>query len=232
MKPVDLNIRAQTEQELQSCLYMAELLGYSALVSTLGNNITHNQESPVQLYRRHDLSSNRLSKLKTQISKLHGKYHIISIPLHDIDTANWAAEDNRVHLLTVDTMGKSVLRKTTAGICSEHGTALEIPIVSLLEYTGLDRSRIIKILRDAVATAIGANMKVVLSSGAITPLRMRSPVALFHIGMTLGLDMNQAKEAILVNPSTILNEVLKTQDGTIVRKGIEIVKGGEGYETE
>jgi len=232
MKPVDMDVRVQTEQELQPFLKMAETLGYSAILSEFADGTSSNLESPVQVYRRYNLSSRKLSGLKAQLSKIHGKYVIISTPLFEVDTANWAAEDPRVHLITIDVTGKNTLRKTTAGLCAAHGTALEISIAPLLETNGLNRSRIIKILREAVTTAVKADMKVVLSSRATTPLRMRSPMALVHIGMVLGLDKERAKEAILSNPHEILKENLKRQNGIQLRPGLEIVGGGEGNETK
>ncbi|MDF1537567.1 MAG: RNase P subunit p30 family protein [Candidatus Thorarchaeota archaeon] len=232
MKSVDMDIRTRTEQELQPFIEMAETLGYSAILSGCTTDAITTRESPVQVYRRHNLKSKKLSELKAQVSKIHGKYALVSAPLLEVDTANWVAEDSRVHLLTVDITGKNILRKTTAGLCASHGTALEVPIASLLDANGLNRSRIIKAIRDCVTTATRANMKVVLSSGANTPVRMRSPVALFHIGMLLGLEENQAKEAILSTPSAILKENLKRLDGTQLRSGLEIIRNGEENESE
>ncbi|MHA1906411.1 MAG: RNase P subunit p30 family protein [Candidatus Thorarchaeota archaeon] len=226
MNAIDLDIRISTEKELPKFLEMAQSLGYSAIASAHPfENKTVDSELPI--YRRINLESRKLSTLKKQATSARTQHSIVAMPLHGIDIANWAAEDPRIDILTIDFTGKHILRKTTANMSSKHGTALEVSIAPLLGCTGLERSRLIRNIHDSIIVALRAEMTILLSSGANAPIHMRSPVALRHIGMTLGLDRKIADEAILVNPKELITQNLERMNGNRIGPGIEVVKGDD-----
>ncbi|MFW9955772.1 MAG: RNase P subunit p30 family protein [Candidatus Thorarchaeota archaeon] len=224
MKSADLNVRVQNHQDMHAFIEMAKALGYSAIVTTLETSASYSKSSDIMVHSRLNLQSRKLSSLKNQIANIRGKYDIVAIPLAGVEITNWAAEDPRVDMIVVDPTEKHILRRTTAGLSADHGTILEIPISPLLTCTGIERSRILRVLRDAVSIAVQAKMTIALSSGANLPIHMRSPVSLYHIGMILGLDKEQAKEAVLVTPASILIRNAKRKSSSYLGPGIEIVQ--------
>jgi RNase P/RNase MRP subunit p30 len=226
LNAIDLDVRIQSENDLQNFLDMAQTLGYAAIASTLSLASEDKESSPL-VYRRVNLGISKLSTLKKQATKARSQNHIVAIPFRGVDTANWAAEDNRIDILTVDPTGKNGLRKTTASMSAKHGTALEVSIAPLLKCNGLERSRMIRTIHDSITVATRAWMKIVLSSGANIPIHMRAPVALRHIGMTLGLDRKTADDAIILNPKEILTRNVEWMKGNQIGPGIEVIKGDE-----
>ncbi len=205
---------------------MAKSLGYSAVASNLPAE-TNLPEDNIPIYRRINLESRKLSTLKKQITSARSQYAVVAVPLMGVETANWAAEDTRVDLLMGDFTGNHVLRKTTASMSAKHGTALEVTIAPLLRCNGLDRSRIIRNMHDTITIAIQEGMKIVLSSGANMPIHMRSPVALRHIGILLGLNRHTADNAIGLNPQLLIAQNIERMNGNRIGQGLEIIKSGD-----
>jgi len=152
---------------------------------------------------------------------------IVSVPLRSIDVINWAAEDKRVDLLTVDSTLDNRLRDTTSRLAAAGNTYLEIQIAPLLKSSGLTRSKILKSYRESVSTAMDAGMGVVLTSGAIHPMGLRSSVAMAHIGILLGMDRAYADSAIGSLPWSIIERNMKKLQPGFVSNGVEVLQKGE-----
>ena len=226
MNAIDLDVRISSVQELPRFLEMAKFLGYSAVASHFPPE-TDLSEDNIPIYRRVNLESRKLSTLKKQAASARAQYAVVAVPLLGVETANWAAEDAKVDLLMVDFTGKHVLRKTTASMSAKHGTALELSIAPRLGCSGLNRSRIIRNLHDSVTVAIQAGMKIMLSSGADMPIRMRSPVALRNIGMILGLNRRTADNAIGLNQQLLIAQNIERMNGNRIGPGLKIIKSGD-----
>ena len=82
----------------------------------------------------------------------------------------------------------------------------------------------LKIYREAIETARDNDMMIVLTSGARTPIELRSPVAMTHIGILLGLERSYAEKATDEFPSTIVLRNLKKLDPDYVTAGVELIK--------
>jgi len=119
------------------------------------------------------------------------------------------------------------LRETTASLASSSATALEIQAAPLLHSSGLQRSKILKMYRETVATAVDAEMGVVLSSGAAHPMELRSPVAMVHIGLLLGIERKLAENAIQELPTHLIERSMKRRQPEFVSPGVEILRGEE-----
>ena len=78
-------------------------------------------------------------------------------------------------------------------------------------------------MTDAIKTATQCEMKVILSSGASDPIHLRSPFAMIHIGMFLGLTRAMAIESISEHPMAIIKRNMRRLDENFIRPGLEIV---------
>jgi RNase P/RNase MRP subunit p30 len=228
MMAMDIGVNITDREEIDLCVRLAQQIGFAG-IAVLGEmsepvtRITHD----FMTYRRIDLRGKGLSSLRDQIDTARKRGLVVAMQLGAIEATNWAAEDPRVDLLTLDPSKEYRLRDTTAHLATSSSTYLEIQIAPLLSSTGLNRSKILKSYREAVITAIDANMGIVLSSGATYPMGLRSPVAMVHIGMLLGLERGAAEQAVIELPARIIERNMKRMGPEYVRAGVEIRRGGK-----
>ncbi|TFG12185.1 hypothetical protein EU537_10240 [Candidatus Thorarchaeota archaeon] len=226
MNATDLNLRIKHKDEIQRFLHIAQRLGFDHLVipSALLNSYEEQREG-ITLLSRTDIPDVKLGKLKGTLDRYRKKHVIVAVQLSNPSVSNWAAKDERIDLLTMIPALDSVhLRRSTAKLASESGTALEVTLAPLLETQGFDRSRTLKIMRENISTALDAGMKVVVCSGANEPMMMRSPRALCYFGKLLGLDRTLAKSAVYNYPTEIVQSNLRKLTGQFVRPGVEILE--------
>ena len=225
---VDLGVLAGDITEIDSFSDMANKLGL------VGFAVVGLQSEPLKtitedfhVYNRAVLHGKSINSVRKQIDKIRRKAMIVSVLLSSIEVTNWAAEDKRVDLLTVDPTQDNRLRDTTAHLASIANTYLEIQIAPLLKSSGLNRSKILKSYRESVSTAMDAGMDVVLTSGAIHPMGLRSSVAMAHIGILLGMDRAYADRAVSSLPMSIIERNAKKLQPGFVSNGVEILQKGE-----
>jgi RNase P/RNase MRP subunit p30 len=224
--PLDLNVRVPKSDRLPDFTQMATRIGLTgfAVSLPLRNPMTKTSDGIV-LVTRADLVGNGVESFKKQLSRMRRQTAVIAVPLTDIEVSNWAAEDSRVDLLTVGEPSKeNTIRESTAKLAAKNGIALEIPIAPLLRYSGLDRSKVLKVYRESVTTALHAGMKVILSSSASEPIFMRAPAAMWHIGIILGMDKHQSRESVYHVPDQILSSSEHKTRFQSFAPGIEVVR--------
>lgn len=221
MRYIDLNINADTPQAIQSLSSMGGALGYSGLAAK--GQSYHEAPVQIELFSRADLTAKRLAGLKKEVSRTRKRHLVLATPLGGVDTTNWAAEEGTIDLLTLPLTGNGRLRTSTARLAAGSNTALEIVIHPLLITKGLERSRVLKTMTDAIKIAVQGEMKVVLTSGALQPIHMRSPYAMIHIGMLLGLERLESIESISQTPHEIIERNIKRLDDNYILPGLEVV---------
>jgi len=224
----DLGVLATDVTEIDAFSDMASKLGLIgfAIVGAQSEPLKTVNEN-LQVCNRVILHGKNINSVRTQIDKIRRKAIIVSVPLRTIDVINWAAEDKRVDLLTVDSTQDNRLRDTTARLAAAGNTYLEIQSAPLLKSSGLTRSKILKSYRESVSTAMDAGMGVVLTSGAIHPMGLRSSVAMAHIGILLGMDRAYADSAIGRLPWSIIERNMKKLQPGFVSNGVEVLQKGD-----
>ena len=225
---IDLGILSPDATEIDSFGDMATKLGLSgfAVVESFAEPFRQLTEN-MMVYSRAILHGKNINSVRKQISNTRRKSMIVSVPLKSIEITNWAAEDNRVDILTADPTQENRLRDTTAHLASISNTMLEIQIAPLLKSIGLNRSKILKSYREAVTTARDGGMDVILTSGASNPMGLRSSVAMAHIGILLGMDRAYADSAATSLPLSIIKRNMKKLQPGFVNSGVEIIQKGD-----
>ncbi|RDE13324.1 MAG: hypothetical protein C4K49_08780 [Candidatus Thorarchaeota archaeon] len=224
--PVDLNARVTSLEKMDTFVDMARKIGFTGLAVSLplGSPMIRT-DSGVVILARIDLEGKKLDTLRKQVGHVRKQSVILSVPMRDTEISNWAAGDRRVDLLTLSEPTKDhVIRESTATLAAEAGIALEIPIAPLLASSGLDRSKILRVYRESVTTAMHAGMHIVLSSGATEPILMRAPSAMWFVGTLLGMDRRQSREAAYSVPDQIVAASEHKMRTESVSPGVEIVK--------
>lgn len=224
---VDIGVCVSDPKNLDSFVQMAQKIGFTGLA-------THNiQGEPDQhfgddfsILKRVDVSGRDLKSIRKQVDNVRKHSMIVSVKIASVGTVNWAAEDQRVDLLTVDHSLDYRLRDSTARLAAMHSTALEIRFEPLLHLAGLNRSKVIKVYRESIQTAIDSRMQVILSSGASHPLHLRSARAIRHLGELLGMESKYAENAINQAPLDIIERNRRRFSSDYVSEGVEILQRG------
>jgi len=203
---VDLGVLASDATEIDSFSAMASKLGLTGFaIVGLPNEPFKTLAEGMMVYSRVILHGKSINSVRKQIDQIRRKSMIVSVPLKSIEVTNWAAEDK----------------------ASISNTSLEIQIAPLLKLSGLNRSKILKLYRESVTTAMDAGMDVVLTSGAIHPMGLRSSVAMAHIGILLGMDRSYADRAASDFTKSIIERNMKKLQPGFVNSGVEIIHKGE-----
>ena len=225
---IDLGVFVSNIANIDSFGEMARKLGLSGFAISSSNNDPYwSLAENLIVYRRAVLHGKSINSVRKQINNIRRKTMIVSVDLKSIDIANWAIDDKRIDLLTVDPTKENRLRESTAHLASTSNICLEIQIAPLLKTTGLNRSKILKSYREAVSTARDAGMDVVITSGATHPMGLRSPFAMAHIGILLGVDRAYAESAVGTIPMSIIERNMKKLQPEFVGSGIEILQKEE-----
>jgi len=225
---VDIGVNIPDVKDIGSFGKLAHQIGFTgiAISGVMDQPVTEIPEG-ITIYRRVNLTGRGINSLRNQIQRVRKNAIIVATQLGSIDTTNWAVEDQRVDLLTFDPSKEHRLRETTASLASSSATSLEIQIAPLLHSSGLQRSKILKTYRETVATAVDAGMGVVLSSGAAHPMGLRSPAAMVHIGLLLGIERELAERAIQELPAHLIERSMKRRQPEFVSPGVEILREEE-----
>jgi RNase P/RNase MRP subunit p30 len=227
MMAMDIGVNITDKEEIDSCVKMAQQLGFVGIAVQIDmSEPMVRVKDNFTTFRRIDLRGKGLSNLRRQSEAARRGGLVIAMQLSTIEMTNWAAEGARVDLLTLNPSKEHRLRDTTARLAASSSTCLEIQIAPLLSSTGLSRSKILKSYREAVATAVDANMGIVLSSGAVYSMGLRSPLAMIHIGMLFGLEKALAEQAVMNTPTKIVERNMKRLGPEYVRAGVEVLRGG------
>ncbi len=226
---IDIGVCVPESESLDAFVQMAQEIGFTGLAThNLKGEPDQNIERNFSILRRNDVFGRGLKSIRRQVASVRKHSMIVAVRLTSVEIANWAAEDQKVDVLTIDPFREHKLRATTASLAATSGTALEIRFEPLLQLVGLTRSKVIKIYQESIRTATDAGMQVILSSGATHPLHMRSPVAMQHIGELLGMNPKYVKIAIEVAPLAIIERSRRRFSSEYVAEGIEIVRRGTG----
>ena len=224
---IDIGVCVSDPKELEAFIQMAQKIGFTGFATHYikGDSDQH-FENEFSILKRTDVSGRGLKSIKKQVDGARKKSMIVAVKLTSVETANWAAEDQRVDLLTLDPSREYRFRDTTARFAAASKTAIEIRFEPLLHLTGLSRSKVIKVYREAVRTAIDSGMQVILSSGATHPLQMRSALAMRHLGELLGMEPEYAENAVNQAPLDIIERNRRRFSSDYVTEGVEIIQRG------
>ena len=118
--PIDLNVRISTSKSLDSFVKMAEKLGLTGFATFQQRDAPFETlESGMNIFVRVDLPESGLRAAKKDVKEARQRAALIAVPLRGVNVANWAAEDERVDLLTLDKPNNEcILRESTAKLAA------------------------------------------------------------------------------------------------------------------
>lgn len=227
MSSIDVGVYVSDRNDLESFIEMTSKIGLTGFTAqSIESGPILKLENGISILRRTDVAGRGLNSIKKQIVNARKQSMIVAVPLTTIEIANWAAEDKRVDLLTLEPFRERRFRDSTARLAASSGTCLEIQFTPLLNSVGLNRSKIIKAFREAVEIATSAGMQIILSSGAKHPMHMRSTIAMRHIGTLLGMNSKYAETVVCKTPFEILERNQRRLSPEFIADGVEIIQRG------
>ena len=120
----------------------------------------------------------------------------------------------------------SGLDHVTARFMAEKGIALGIDFSQLLNSYGMGRSLIMGRMRQNIMLARKYGTPIILASGASDKYGLRSPMDLYSVGISLGMDPGLAKKALSDYPAMLVKKARDRKDPRVITAGLEVVSGG------
>ncbi|MFX0064866.1 MAG: RNase P subunit p30 family protein [Candidatus Hermodarchaeota archaeon] len=154
---------------------------------------------------RTTLQSSNIETLKTQLAKIRRKRHIIAALCTSVQITKWITLDHRVDALRFEGDNYKLFDLATARDAAATGKVLEIPMRQIIYIPSYKRIMIIRYISKAIQTAFVKKCPVIISSGATTPMELRSPRDLAALTNLFELDYFLAIDSI----STIVQDLLE-----------------------
>ncbi|KRX14437.1 Ribonuclease P protein subunit p30 [Trichinella nelsoni] len=158
----------------------------------------------LRVFSRLTLVVNSVERLQELLSnKIISNYDIVAVcPLNET-TFDMAASDSRVHLLTTDVTADnfSLFQGNRLNEAVRNGKYIEISYSPAIMDTSI-RKEVFTCGRKIFST-IGEK-GIILTSRATRPMEMRAPYDVINISHLFGMNTNESRSAITVNPQQLL----------------------------
>jgi RNase P/RNase MRP subunit p30 len=239
MKFTDLHLCVPSdnlEQAKRLILKSAEL-GYSQVGVPLTPSIREetvdrlrqiSAEAGLDFVTRLDLAPRSSGELLMGLRRFRRHFEVVSVLCNSKSVARQAAKDRRVDLLCFRSFdsGKRFFDRAEAELASASSAAFEIDLAHVLNSVE-SRSGVgvFSRIRREVAIASSHGVPLVISSGASEPLLLRRPRDYAAFALLFGLDESQAKSALSISPSAIVERSRRKQGEDFVVPGVRLVEG-------
>lgn len=226
---IDLNVRIMNQEQLDSFIQMARNLGFVGFATTIDlNEPIVRLDDGFRLIKRVEIQAKTLGALKKRVGQVRRESGIVVVPIGDVQISNWAAEDARVDLLSLVSLQREhILKPSTAKMAAGSETVLEVPVYRLISSIGLERSKILKVYRESVETAINEGMEIIVTSAANEPILMRSPRAMQYFGLVLGLEPDYLRGSLNTIPEFLVDQNERKLGADFIAPGVEVVRRDE-----
>ncbi|KRY40120.1 Ribonuclease P protein subunit p30 [Trichinella spiralis] len=155
-----------------------------------------------RVFSRLTLVVNSVERLQELLSnKIISNYDIIAVcPLNET-TFDMAASDSRVHLLTTDVTADnfSLFQGNRLNEAVRNGKYIEISYSPAIMDTSIRKEHKKLMLFRTVG-----EKGIILTSRATRPMEMRAPYDVINISHLFGMNTNESRSAITVNPQQLL----------------------------
>ncbi|KRX34456.1 Ribonuclease P protein subunit p30 [Trichinella murrelli] len=156
----------------------------------------------LRVFSRLTLVVNSVERLQELLSnKIISNYDIIAVcPLNET-TFDMAASDSRVHLLTTDVTADnfSLFQGNRLNEAVRNGKYIEISYSPAIMDTSIRKEHKSLMLFRTIG-----EKGIILTSRATRPMEMRAPYDVINISHLFGMNTNESRSAITVNPQQLL----------------------------
>lgn len=226
----DLHVLPRPEDE-RACRDMAELLGlvgYSAAGLTFPSGLMRErvlmlrqlfQQAGIDVVLRIDLSPTSRQELLRLLRRFRNSYDIVSVKCVNQGVATVACRDRRVDVVFFDPHNHRVrFNRPLANILRG---ALELNLVAAL-LKEQNSEVFARIAREAWIAG-DHKVKVVLSSGSVSPSMVRAPSQIVALACAMGLPRDQALSGVSDTPSSLIVRNSQRRSQEFIEEGVRVV---------
>ena len=154
------------------------------------------------------------------------KFDVLLVRGGDLRLNREACETPEVDILTHPEYERtdSGLNHVLFALAAKNNVAIEINFREVLVSSKRTRSLILKNMYQNIKLAKKYKALIILCSGALSHWDICDPMSLISFGVTLGLDLKEAKYSISKVPEKILKQAKERRDGDWIAPGIKVVK--------
>jgi RNase P/RNase MRP subunit p30 len=106
--------------------------------------------------------------------------------------------------------------------CAEKGIAIEFCFANVLNSHGRRRANILARMAQNVKICRDTDCDMIITSGATEKYGLRAPRDLIAFGTILGMSLNEAQNALSLNPQKVLKRAEDRANPNIILKGLEV----------
>jgi len=162
----------------------------------------------------------------TFLAKRRKEFDILLVRGGDLRLNRKACETPEVDILTHPEFGRndSGLDHVCTKFASKNNVAIEVNFRELVISTKKTRSMILKHMSHNVKLAKKYKTSIILCSGTISHWELRSPEVLISMACQLGLELKEAKRAIMEVPENIIKLVKERRGGEWIIPGAKVIR--------
>lgn len=227
MPMFDLHIRfshSPPDVEFTHFSNLANTLGFTGLaIETPTALKTPALHHPLTILRRLTLSPRGATRLRFSVQKQMQQTDLLVI--HGRSKPIWlaAAEIPSVHMILLkDIEDFMVMDSRVARVTANQNKPVELCLHNLLTLKGSIRSRLMRVMNNAIEHLVRADCPLILTSGASQLCELRAPRDLEALSFLAAVPEDLAKEAMRQRPLALISQI---QDAGQNSQGAEL--GGE-----
>ncbi|MHA1377864.1 MAG: RNase P subunit p30 family protein [Candidatus Helarchaeota archaeon] len=159
--------------------------------------IREKNKTEVKVLTRIDIIGNDINSVKQRLRNIRPHVDIIGLKCRKKAIFNWGFQDSRVDLLTFfDYENFKILTYEAAKLANRNSKPIEIFIRPLIRNTGLNRSKLLRLIKKMTYNLIRANSPFIITSGAQNVYEMRAPRELATILSLVDLPKELCHKAV------------------------------------
>ncbi len=184
-----------TPENSQEILSKLRELGFGAAVVEFDGSeeefretLRYAESMGLELYRKLVVRVSGRRPLLSALRSNRGRYEVISVVCEDLETALVAARDNRVDTVVIPPRPGYRFDK---GVASLLRNRVEIPFNQILEDPEPSLKTYLEVFK-----ILGRKAGIIVSSGASSPLMLRTPWQLISLPMIMGYSHEEALKTV------------------------------------
>lgn len=223
------------DNTLQEIVEFAQKLGYTgiAICDTFENKENIDKlkeaisklETNTEVYAGAYIQAKNVPELKEMITKARENAMVVVVAGGNYNINRAACEDPRVDILAHPELGRidSGLDQVCLACATRNNMAIQINFREILYSFRKPRSYILNHITKNINLTNQYRTPVIISSGAKSIWDMRAPRELVSMANVLGLDLGKAFHGVTSVPQEIIQNNMKTLEGTKITDGVEVV---------
>jgi ribonuclease P/MRP protein subunit RPP1 len=171
------------------------------------------------------LEATTLEELKKLIN-IRRDYDILLTRGTNLNLNRKAIQTKEVDILTHPEYKRkdSGLNHVMAKLAAKNRVAIEINFREILLSSKNTRSRIMHHIQKNVKLCKKYKTLIIVSSGAVSHWQMKDPKVLMSMGCLLGLELNEARDALSKTPENMIKMIKERRDKRWIRPGVKVIE--------